>query len=317
MKHLKRIYIASLLILCSILSYGQKTYLDSISVQIGDKLKLGMSIYDYTDLEENVENDLKILHTILEVNKDIPENVSYSIFYEPYKKLTIKQSGPAEKIIWENGKQINYQFNNQCEIHSNKYLLQIEFNELESLVSNTLVSKLKQAIDTTSTIQGRLSSTYNYSFIGESMVHNLELDKVSGQLDVLMLKGGAGANLIKNQPVIDLSAEIGLAFSQKGILKNQYYLSYNQLSDFIDNSSINLNSFINLGYRYNLSETYKDSNWLGIELGYLLSKNGDMFNKNTFRFGLNWEVGKYMTVSPQLYFSKEITYPAVRIGFGL
>ena len=108
----------------------------------------------------------------------------------------------------------------------------------------------------------------------------------------------------------------GFTFSKKGIWKNQFYLSYNQLSHFENNSKINLNGFVNIGYRYNLSKTIGNPNWLGVELGYLVNRNGDLFGKNTFKFGVNWEIGKYISVSPQLYLSSDLVYPAVRIGFG-
>ena len=76
---------------------------------------------------------------------------------------------------------------------------------------------------------------------------------------------------------------------------------------------------MNAGYRYNLSKTMYKPNWLGVELGYLLSRHGKLFRKNTFRFGVNWEIGKYITVAPQIYISGDFNeiYPAVRIGFGL
>jgi hypothetical protein len=317
MKKLRKIYITSLLLLSSIITFGQRPYLDSICVQIDNNIELSMNIYEYSGLAEKVEKDLKNLQSILKDNSNIPENVSYAIFYEPDKLLSVKQTEPIEKIIWENGKQSTYQFTYQCNISSSKYYLKIKYNELEELVSGSLIIKIKEVIDSTSNINGRLSTTYNYSYQGDHLVHNKQFDKINGQLDALNLKGGVGVNLLKNQPVIDLSAEIGFMFSKKGIWKNQYYLSYNQLCDFGDNSKVNLIGFTNIGYRYNLSNTVKNPNWLGIELGYLTVKQGDMLEKNTFRLGVNWEIGKYITVTPQLYFSGSSTYPALRIGFGL
>lgn len=318
MKNLRKIYTASLLLLSSIIIYGQKPYIDSISVQIDDNIELSMSIYEYSGLAENMEKDLKSLQSILKDNSDIPTKSSCLIIYEPDQLMSIKQTEPIEKIIWENGKQTTYQFNNQCNISSNKYYLKIKYNELEKLVSDSLINKIKEVIDTTINIQSRISMTYNYSFQGENLVHNVQLDKMNGQMDVFAVKGGVGINLIKNQPVIDLSAEIGLTFSKKAIWKNQYYISYNQLSDFGDSTIIHFNGFVNIGYRYNYSNTIGKSNWLGLEFGYLAYRNGDLFGKNTFRFGVNWELGKYISVSPQLYLSGDLTqfYPAVRIGFG-
>jgi hypothetical protein len=317
MINLKKGYIISLLLFSSFLiTYGQKTFHDSITVQIDDKMVLNMTVFDFKGFSKSVKKDLKSLQAILKDKSGITENESYSITYVPDNMLTIKQDGAGERIIWENDKQTRYHFNNQCNIHSDFYSLQIQFNELELLLSDSLISKLNEVIDTTITIHGRFTTTYNYSFHGDNLVHNTQLDKINGQMDVLSLKEGVGVNIIRNQPVIDLSAEIGFIFSKNGIWKNQYYLSYNQLSDFVDNSKINLNGFVNIGYRYNLSKTFGNPNWLGAELGYLVNRNGDLFSKNTFKFGVNWEIGKYISVSPQLYLSRNLTYPAIRIGFG-
>ncbi len=318
MKNSVKISALTLLFLSSIVASGQKQILDSVCVRIDNTIELNLIIYDYSELSETVEKDLKSLQSVLKDNTGISEKEYYTIDYLADKQLTIKQSEPGTKIIWENGKQTTYQFNNQCNINSNKYALNIQFNEHESLISDSLLDKLKKVIDTTSLIQSRFSKAYNFSFIGENLIHDRQSDEVRGQMDMINLKGGVGLNLIKNQPVIDLSAEIGILFSKKGILKNQYYLSYNQLSDFDENSKVNLNGFLNIGYRYNLSNVVKDPNWLGLEVGFLVAKNGDLFKNNTYKFGFNWEIGKYISVSPQFYLSGDFKefYPAIRIGFG-
>ena len=318
MKNLIRTAALSLILLSSIMiSYGQKHVLDSVYVQINDNMELNLAIYEYPHLFENVEKDLKSLQSILKDNKIISGQASCTIDYEPDNLLSVKQTEPSEKIIWVNGKQIRYQFNNHCYIYSNQYKLKIKFNELEDLISDSLIIKLKQVIDTTSIIQNRSSKTYNYSFQGETLIRNKQLDGYNGQRDIISLKGGIGVNLIKNQAVIDLSAEMAFVFSKKGIQENQFYLTYNQLSDFSNNSKDNLNGFVDAGYRHNLSYSVKDPNWIGIEIGFLTGRQGDLFEKNTVKLGVNWEIGKYISISPQLYISNKSTYPAVRIGFGL
>lgn len=315
MKYLKQTLTIALIALSITLSNAQKTYKDTLSVTIDDKIYVGMSIYDYSDLKENVEKHLKVLHEILMDNKDVPQNSPYSIHYETDKKLSISVKESTETVIWENGKQKPYKFTNTCKISAKSYFMIIEFNELEDLTSEDLINQLKEAIDATVTNQSRYSRLFNYSFEGDSMISS-ENDIIGNTGDMLSLKAGVGANLIKNQPVIDLSGEIAFTFSKKGLLKNQYYLSYNLLYDFIDNSKANLNSFLNLGYRYNLSNAKDGTDWLGVEFGYLISREGDMFDDNTFKFGFNWDVGNSITVSPQLYISKEQTFPGLRIGFG-
>ncbi|PLX21411.1 MAG: hypothetical protein C0599_07995 [Salinivirgaceae bacterium] len=316
MKNPIKIYTIFLILLISSITYGQKTHLDSLHVKIDNSVELSMVINEYLDLSDSVEKDLKSLQSLLKDNSHIPNNSPFSISFEPEKRLSIKQIEAVETIILENNTPASYHCINQCSILTDEYTLQIKFDKIETLVSDNLIHKVKKVIDTTSTVKGRFTKTYNYSFKGEKLIHNEKLDIVNGPMDLIILSGGVGVNLVKNQPVVDLTAELGLMFSNKGILKNQYYLSYNALSDFETNSKINLNGFANIGYRYNLSKNAKKSNWLGLELGYLVSRQGDFFENNTFRFGMNWKAGKYMSVSPQLYFSKDIAYPALRIGFG-
>jgi hypothetical protein len=318
MKTITRISTFALLLLFSNIIYGQKIAIDSAIVQIENKAEINLAIYNYKNLAENVEADFKSLQEILKETKDIPEKISYSIHFEPNKSMTIKQIEAGEKLIWENGVQTIYQFNNQCNITNDNYYLKIQFNELEVLMSDSLITQLMEVIDTTNVIQGRYSATYSYTFEGMQLNHTNQYDKMSGLTDALMLSGGVGVNLIKSEPIIDISAEMGLALRKKRTLQNQYYVSYNLFFDFAEESTVNLNGFLNIGYKYNLSNKINKPNWLGVEIGYLVNRQGELFGKNTFKLGINWELGKFISVAPQLYMSGDFNqfYPAVRIGFG-
>lgn len=296
--------------------FAQKPMLDSIRVQIDDKMELELAIDDYENINQKLGEDLKKLQSILKESDGILEAGSYKITYKPDKSVTVKQSELNERIIWKGDEPVKYQYNNQCVINSEFYFLLIRFNDIESITSDNLIQKIEEVINTTDTLQGRWAATYNFTFQGKNLVHNQQFDKHNGQMDALIVSGGLGIDLIKSEPVIDLSALVGLQFNQKGVFKNLYYLSYNQLSYFDDEDKVNLNGFANVGYRHNFSHDQKEPNWIGMELGYLVSHHGSLFDKNTFRLGINWEVGKYISVTPQLYISKNLTYPALRIGFG-
>ena len=62
----------------------------------------------------------------------------------------------------------------------------------------------------------------------------------------------------------------------------------------------------------------QSGDWFGAELGYLTNRNGNFFDKNTFRLGVNWDIGRYMSVSPCLYISDNFNkmYPGIRLGIG-
>ncbi|WP_297707679.1 hypothetical protein [uncultured Eudoraea sp.] len=318
MKKITSIFTLTALLMFSSFIYGQKTAIDSACVQIENKAGMNLAIYSYKNLAENVEKDFKSFQLILKETKDIPEKIPYSINYEPNKSVTIKQTEEGERVIWENGEQTIYQFNKQCNILSDTYFLQIQFNELDELISDSLLTQLLEVIDTTTAIQGRHSAIYNYTFDGMQLSQKKQYDMLSEQTDMLMLSGGVGVNLIKSEPVIDISAEMAFAFRKKRTLQNRYYVSYNLLFDFIEESTVNVNGFLNIGYKYNLSKKINKPNWLGVELGVLVNRQGELFGKNTFKLGVNWELGKYISVAPQLYMSDNFDqfYPAVRIGFG-
>jgi hypothetical protein len=318
MKNFKKLYTIALLLLIQVFNVtGQKTIQDSICVHIDDQMELNLTVFEYKGLSDQLGSDLKSLQDILKNKNDLPEKGSFKVVYEPKKMLSIKPGEPEERIIWEDGRHTHYQFNSQCNLISDTYCLHIHFSDLWRLTSDSLIIRIKEVVDRTSALTGRFASVFSYSYKGTELIHNKQHDKIKGQMDAIFLKGGVGINYIKNQPVIDISAEMGFAFSHKGIWKNQYYMSYNQLSDFADPLKINLSGFANIGYRYNMSRKVGDPNWLGIELGYLVARQGELLDKNTFRLGFNWEIGKSITVAPQLYFSGKSTFPALRIGFGL
>lgn len=298
--------------------YSQTPYLDSVYVQLGNKMEIKLKIFSYDSLSATLTKDLESLQTILLERKDIPSQGTYAITYVPDTRLAIKPDIAGERIIWDKGGMTRYTFDNRLSILSELYQIQIQFNDPAEIFSEQTQKKLEDVIDSVFAIKSRLSTTYHFSTHEGKMVRNAQLDKVTGQKDVLVLNGGVGVNLIKSQPVIDLSAQLGLIFCKKSIWKHQYYLSYSQLSYFSDLSSPKLNGFLSLGYKYNMSNTIGKPNWLGMELGYLVSRNGDLLQKNTMRLGFNWDVAKFISVAPQLYMSgdfKEL-FPAVRIGFG-
>jgi hypothetical protein len=319
MKNFRKAAILSIFLFGAIFRiYSQKPLIDSINVQIGNKMEVNMSIFSYDSLCENVEIDLKSLQTILLGSKELPPQGTYVITYEPDSKLSIKPGVAGERIIWDKNGLTRYTFDNRLIILSDIYHLYIRFNDPAEIISEQLPEKLLEVIDSTLLIKRRLSTIYHFAYQDSRLVRYPNLDKLIGQKDVAILNGGIGVNLIKGKPVIDISAQLGLIFCKKNIWKQMYYLSYSQLSYFSDLSNPTLNGFLSIGYKYNLSNTVGKPNWLGMEVGYLASRHGDLLQKNTMRLGFNWDVAKFVSVAPQLYVSgdfKEV-FPAVRIGFG-
>lgn len=299
-------------------SYAQQYLPDSLHIRIDNKMEVMISSYGYKDLWTSIKPDLVSLQSIVSSNPEFEKYSSCSIEFVPEQSFSINQSSP-EEIIRINGEtQIKYSFSNKCKISSSKYFMQIRFNDFNDLIQESIIKQIEQAIDSCYAINARYAGIYDYSFNGEQLIENNVSRSKYGQMDALLLKGGVGVGLIKNQPITDISAVIALSFSKKGLSRHEFYLSDNLIYNFDSDQKLYTNNFLNLGYRINVSQNKKSPNWIGIEAGYLLNRNGDFFEKNTFRLGFNWELGKSIAVSPQLYFSGNSSklYPGLRVGFG-
>ena len=316
MKKIKNILPFLVLLLISTEVLSQQPFPDSIHVQIDASMEILLALDASKNISETLENDLKNLQTILkESGVTLPES-PYSISYVPDDQISIKPSAQKEIIIWKDKEITIQQFENRCTVNATDYWMLIRFNEIGNLMDENLITKIKETLNDTYTKQGRMAATYNYAYEGTNMVHLDHLDEIHGQTDMLSLNGGVGANLIKNQPVLDISAMVSVLFSKKGVLKNDFNISYNSLSYYTESSGFKSNGFLNFGYRYNFSRDAENPAWLGVEFGYLVNRSGDLFDKNTWRLGVNWKLGNNVSVSPQFYFSGKSTYPGLRIGFG-
>ena len=321
MKIIIKIILISLLFVnsCTLaFSQNKKPYLDSLNIRIENGMELFLATYDYATLGDSIGKDLKIFQDILKQNQaDIPENTSFSMTYRPGNMLIIKQSVPVKRIVLQNNQHLKSFFNNQCNIIGNNYTLLIRFNNIDDLLLEDPVTKIKEALATLPE-KNRLAHSYYFSYQENKLTHDKQLDKINGKTDFIDLKMGMGASLIKNQPVTDFSMELGYHLSKKGILKNNYYLSDNLIYLFDENQHINFYNFLNIGHRNNLSNEVGKKDWLGVEMGYLTTSNGDFFNKGTLKIGFNWGIGNSMSVATNFYLSNGLKnmYPGIRIGFG-
>lgn len=245
--------------------------------------------------------------------KKIAVNESFIIDYLPQNKLSVQPADKAEKIIFEGNKLRANVYKNQCRINSSKYKADIRFNDIESLIDT---SNLNYIMKIFNSLPSKNRHAYSYHFtINKGEINPLKhMDHKNGDMDFIMLEFGAGTGIVKNQLITDLSAKFALQFNKKGYWKNQFYVSNNLLYMFDNNDKIQLNHFL----KNNFSSDPKKTNWIGVELGYLTNRNGDFFGKNTFKLSVNWDIGRYMSISPGLYMTDNFTkfYPGIRLGVG-
>ena len=250
---------------------------------------------------------------------DIPQNESYIIEYKFQTKIEILQSNKIVSYSLSANSGPTENFRNQAilTIPQSRNQVNIQFNDAEALM-NADFKALLEGIVAELPEKNRHLRFLEYQYEGEIGKSKLIENKVSGDMDMLRLSAGIGANVYRSKFLTDISGELAFQFNKKGILKNQFYASTNLMFSFNEDNSPVINTFVNLGYKVNFSSQKDDPNWLGMEFGTIVNRNGDVFKPNTMRFGLNWAVGKGISVAPQLYFNgffKEVT-PGFRIGIG-
>jgi hypothetical protein len=79
-----------------------------------------------------------------------------------------------------------------------------------------------------------------------------------------------------------------------------------------------MNSFLELGFGFNVNRNKPDRTFHRVALGYLLQSEGGYFSKNTFKLSYNYPVIKdVIKVTPELYFTDKFRtiFPGLSIKF--
>ncbi|MBD3627166.1 hypothetical protein [Cyclobacterium sp.] len=295
---------------------------DSIHYKGDENVDLLILTRDYHKLQQN-ETLNKVLDAfqadLQEIQVDLPAGKPFVIDYWHREKIEIQENTRIKSYQISREQGLEEKFLNQVNIHdadSGTEVI-ISFNDIKELLKADL-SFIGESISKELPVKHRFLRSLEYQQDTSSRGLKLTQDRFTGYMDMLSLKAGVGANVFQNRLLTDISGEIGLHLNQKGILKDQFYISNNLLFSFDVDRSLVTNNFTNIGYRRNFSNQRDKPNWLGVEFGMLTKRSGDIFKPNTLRLGVNWEIGKNISVSPQLYFNgffKQVS-PGFRVGIG-
>lgn len=296
---------------------------DTIHFHGSDHFALYILSADYHKLtgEDQVEIMLvDFQNRLKEIQGKIPASSAYKIDYQYQSKIEILKSNKIANFSISSEKGITEDFLNEAIITdlNSRYQVNIVFNELEALLNVDFKSLMAEVISELPE-KDRYLRYLEYQPENQSNKAKLIQNRPSGYLDMLSLQAGVGANVYRSKFLTDFTGELSLQLNQKGILRNQFYVSNNLMFSFAEDNSAVINNFTNIGYRRNLSNQRDKPNWLGIELGTVTKRSGDIFQSNTMRLGMNWQAGKHITLSPQMYFNgffKQVS-PGFRIGIGL
>lgn len=296
---------------------------DTIVVYIDNQIEIKISIADYSTFSENSEsykNLLSFQSLVPEVRSRLEPDLPDRVIYDIGDKLIVEKNDLNYHFLIDDGEVNDTGIRDLAILRSENSYVIITTTDLNNITDVQLENCLKGVI---SKLPQKKNNSFKAVYECNNGSVNLISNKVSqgASLDMLSLTGGAGAGLIKNKWVADLSAEIGISFNKKGVLRYYPYISTNLISDFTSETERNTYGFLNLGYRWNTDKKSEKPDWLGVEVGFMYKKGGDLFEKNAYKLGLNWSLfkGRSVYVSPQLYFTNDFNtiFPSVRIGIGL
>lgn len=139
--------------------------------------------------------------------------------------------------------------------------------------------------------------------------------------DAMEISLGTNIQNLKGVWAGSFNAKIAFVFGQKMVLKNKYSFQSDWIYDFSSSEQQfqkHVNHFVGLGYDRNISNDPKKSSWYGISASYLIKRNGDFFNKNTFNIGITHSINNHIEIQPMIYFNDffKNAYPSLKIGVG-
>ncbi|MBL4707638.1 MAG: hypothetical protein JKY48_04270 [Flavobacteriales bacterium] len=292
---------------------------DSLTIYIENRIELKIAIEDYdhlrdsNDVAKHLSSFQKHLGSIkAQLNSEDADLVTYT----PDSALSLKKIDKENIFLIQKDQVLNTGFRDKAVIQLEGISISLTTSDL-STIDNISLSDCFAKLIPVLPEKTRLAS-FLYFQCKNGTVTYLEDKTIGSQLDAIELSFGAGASLLKNKWVGDLSFRIGIRLNKKGALQHYPYVSANLMYDFPSSNKVNINTFLTLGYRWSINNKDADLKTMGAEFAYLVSRQGDAFKEGTFRVGLSWNPIDAVSFSPQIYFPGGIknAYPGVRIGFG-
>lgn len=317
---MKKNILSILFILYSFIGSAQHMN-DTIVVYIDNQLELQISIEDYDHLRDS--NEISAVLTefqtfLIEMSDKLNSETADFIKYNPDSSIVLEKGEQTTIFLIEKGKIRNTGSRDVAVIKLNKTIITLTARDLSAIEKISLADcyeKMLLLLPEKSRYSRKLYYQCNQGNITAIEEKN-EINNLSG-IDVIELNAGVGVSIVKNQLVGDFTFKLNFGFRKKGINISHPYTSLNLMYDFSDGNRMHINTFLNVGHNWTIPKKLDQSALIGLELGYLISKNGELFEDNTFRFGVNYALPSGFRLSPQLYMGNDFKqfYPGIRLEF--
>lgn len=294
---------------------------DTVVIFIDNELEFLIAIDDYDHLRENdqVSSILTQFQTYMsDITNQLNPDFAELITYYPDSSISVQPREQKNIFLIEGEKLKNTGKRDKAVIKLENISITLTSNDLSTIENKPLTSCYEKMLLLLPE-KSRMSRKLYYQCQDEELSIIEDKSKINYATggDILEINAGVSASVVKNQLVGDFSFTLGLGFNKKGVLRSKPYASINLMYDFSEGNKMNINTFLNIGHNWGLSKKIDEAALIGLELGYLISRNGDLFEENTFRFGINYVLPSGFDISPQVYMGDEFKrfYPGIRMGF--
>lgn len=182
------------------------------------------------------------------------------------------------------------------------YLDELADYEISGLIADVLAKQKAEipgikriAMTTTWKVEGGRAAEKSSNFYRNT--------KISDQLE---LSGTVGASLIRHTLVPSIDLIVAVSIAKKTRIRHRISADFSMNYNFNEKAeggySTDINSFIGASYFVNTSKNTKKPYWYGLGVSYLAWRNGEFFDKNTWRLSLGAKYGERFSIMPELYF---------------
>ncbi|NBG65694.1 hypothetical protein [Acidiluteibacter ferrifornacis] len=290
---------------------------DSVTVFIDNRIEVVIELDDYIKLKEN--NDAativkKFQAQLPKIINELQLDKSEIVTYINDSLLTIEDGEQRKVFLNTESSLINTGVRDKAILRYKGLEITISTNDLEIILDIDMAKCVQMVVDSLPE-KSRLSRSLFFQIIDSKVIEIDGQNRKNSYNDVLALQMGTGISLLKNTSLVDLTFSMDFIFYKKGKISHNGYVSTNLMYDFVNNREMNINTFLNIGYRSYYFNKEDEEHFVGLEFGYLVSRQGDLFDKNTFRFGLSKSINSHFTFSSQLYMEDNFKrfYPGVRL----
>lgn len=264
---------------------------DSLIIERATGLKIKMT-WPYRD---NVNKNVKWEQLLIEfqnnfskVVDEVPDYDFYRIDYSSNQKMTISEVRELDIYTVSSDDELRYIRSNTCVLKGAGFTLEIEFDEKQELLDESLIEDMSKAISKVKSrfyISSVSQDRYYYSVSDDKMIPNPKVKKE------FFIPIGARAGFRQNAPYIELRQGIGL-----------HTRKFNYIS-------LNADVIVQYDQVANQSQydTYLSFNWaslgagVGTEFGYRVLNGIDGTEGLDWKIGLNYKTDNGLIVGVDYY----------------